>query len=84
MILQGFNNINMDIPERHFDSFSPAVLQVHLTNRDPGEAYLPFSPSTTSEDSQIIALDIAEQALGFPATYIVKNSYVTDHNNIHV
>lgn len=67
--------------ERHFDSFSPVVPQVHLRSVAQGETYLPFT--SAAQDPHSIALDIAAQALGFPSTYIVKNSYVTDHNNVH-
>jgi extracellular elastinolytic metalloproteinase len=68
---------------RHFESFHPAVPQTHLrTINGGGESFLSFIPSVETEDTHAIAIDLAEQALGFPSTYVVKNSYVTEHNNI--
>jgi len=35
-----------------------------------------------TEDTELIALNIVEQALEFPVTYNVKNSYTSKHNNV--
>jgi len=45
-------------------------------------AALQFTPSIQSEDTHAIALNLAEQAVGFPVTYIVKDSYISKHNQI--
>jgi len=41
-----------------------------------------YVPSIASDDSHLIALNLVEQVLNFKSNYIVKNSYVSNHNNI--
>jgi len=69
---------------RHVHGVSPfqvAVPQVHLHNVFE-KKLLSFVPTIQTEDSHLIALNLAEQALGFPATYNVKDSYVTEKNGV--
>lgn len=69
--------------ERHFESFYPSVPQVHLVDAlKESHTLSNYVPSISSEDTELIALDLAEQLLGFKTNHIIKNSYVTVHNNV--
>jgi len=68
---------------RRAEPFQQELSRVHLNNIGGKHSnFLNYAPSVDTECSHAIALDIAAQALGFPATFNVKNSYVTSHNNV--
>lgn len=65
------------------EPFHPEVPQVHLHGvSTDGIRPLDFVSSINSDDAQAVALDLVRQALGFQATYKVKDSYTSEHNMI--
>lgn len=69
--------------ERTYESFTPAVPSVFLSDPVKESNTLgAYVSKTTSNDTHLIALELAEQVLGFKTNYIAKNSFVSRHNSI--